>query len=63
MKKPSQLLDFEAWEIAKFDISETEIRKVLGEPHYVETRHMRAFMDIHYLYQESNVALCVLTNN
>lgn len=40
MKKLSQLLDFEPWEIAKFDISETEIRKVLGEPHYIETRHM-----------------------
>ena len=40
MKKLSQPLDFEPWEIAKFDISEMEIRKVLGEPHYIETRHM-----------------------
>ena len=41
MKKLSLPLNFEPYEIAKFDISETEIRKVLDEPHYIETRHMK----------------------
>jgi len=40
MKKLSLPLDFEPFEIARFDIPETEIRQALGEPHYIETRHM-----------------------
>ena len=40
MKKLPLPLDFEPFEIARFDISEMEIRNTLGEPHYIETRHM-----------------------
>lgn len=52
MQKSPLLLDFELYEIAKFDISETEIRKVLGEPHYIETRHMRVAdgIETHWVY-------------